>query len=454
MRFDLLIQGGEVVDPGGEQMGRLDVAIQGNRIAAVDRNIPTESAARVIDAAGQIVTPGLVDLHTHVYHNVTYWGIHADPVAARSGVTTWLDVGSAGGYNLPGFREWIAEPSTARIFALLNISSIGLTAPTWELTNLDYCDVDLCTKMIERILRPGAGDQSPHRSQHDGGHRHRAAAPRPGSSRPSAATAHGPHRRRTAQPRRGARSHAPRRCADPLLHRPRHAHHRRHGQAARNGAAGVGCAASSSTSATARARSRSRRPRPCWPRAFRPDVISSDIHQLSIHGPLYDLPTCLSKFLALGMSLEEVIRAATIRPAEVMGWRTRSAHCVSGALADVALFRIEEGDFAFYDVHMNKRMGKQLLRNTLTIVDGQEMARAPRRSDRTVDRTERSATDADRVGPHAGCAGGQVRLQLLIRKTILVTSQYVRGSGCPCPGSANARVYRYHEVLRSTRTNK
>src|SRR3954447_26300173 len=79
MHFDLLIKGGEVVDPGSGYSGRLDVAIKRNRIAAVDANIPAESAFRVIDASGQYVTPGLVDLHTHVYHSATTWGILADP---------------------------------------------------------------------------------------------------------------------------------------------------------------------------------------------------------------------------------------------------------------------------------------------------------------------------------------------------------------------------------------
>ena len=149
MKFDLLIKGGEVVDPGGGQNGRLDVAIKRSRIAAIDRDIPAESAARVIDASGQYVTPGLIDLHTHVYHHVTFWGIDPDPVAARSGVTTWLDVGSAGAFNWPGFREFIVKPAEVRIYGLLNISAIGLTAMTGELANLDYCDVDLCCKLIE-----------------------------------------------------------------------------------------------------------------------------------------------------------------------------------------------------------------------------------------------------------------------------------------------------------------
>jgi dihydroorotase len=150
MQFDLLIKGGELVDPSSGRFGRYDIAVKRHRIAAVDTAIPVESAVQVIDASGQYVTPGLVDLHTHVYHGVTYWGIDPDPVAARTGVTTWLDVGSAGAYNLTGLREFVARRARARIYALLHISSIGLTAQTWEGSNLNYCDVDLCCKLVNQ----------------------------------------------------------------------------------------------------------------------------------------------------------------------------------------------------------------------------------------------------------------------------------------------------------------
>ena len=105
----------------------------------------------------------------------------------------------------------------------------------------------------------------------------------------------------------------------------------------------------------------------------RPDVISSDIHQLSIHGPMFDLPTCLSKFMLLGMSFEQTIEAATARPAEIMGLQDQVGTLRPGALADVALFRIERGAHTFYDVHMNARRGQDLVRNTLTIVNGREL---------------------------------------------------------------------------------
>src|SRR5579871_4349406 len=149
MHFDLLIKGGELIDPGANHHGLLDVAVNEGRVAAVDRDIPTESAAQVIDAAGQIVTPGLVDLHTHVYWGATYWGIEPDPVAARTGVTAWVDAGSAGAHNFPGFRRYIVEAYRSRVLGFLNISVIGLTTRTYELANLDYCDLAIGRRIVE-----------------------------------------------------------------------------------------------------------------------------------------------------------------------------------------------------------------------------------------------------------------------------------------------------------------
>src|SRR5687768_12550394 len=147
--FDTLITGGHVIDAANNRSERADVAIKDGKIAAVEPSIARDRAKQVIDATDQIVTPGLVDLHTHVYWGVTYWGIEPDPVAARSGVTTWLDVGSAGSYSFPGFRRFICEPSKSRVFALLNLSSIGLIAPSWEFANPDYWDVELAATIVE-----------------------------------------------------------------------------------------------------------------------------------------------------------------------------------------------------------------------------------------------------------------------------------------------------------------
>ena len=135
MRFDLLIKGGEVVDPGG---GIGDGSTSRSRAAGSppsSRDIPPESAFQVIDAGGQIVTPGLVDLHTHIFHKITYWGIDPDPVAARTGVTTWDDAGSVGAMTMPGFRDFVVGPAKVGITAFLNISSVGLVCHNWECAN-------------------------------------------------------------------------------------------------------------------------------------------------------------------------------------------------------------------------------------------------------------------------------------------------------------------------------
>ncbi|MEZ4713621.1 MAG: amidohydrolase/deacetylase family metallohydrolase [Caldilineaceae bacterium] len=374
MQFDLIIKGGEVVDPGAELSGPLDVAIKRNRIAAVDRNIPTDAAPRVIDATGQYVTPGLVDLHTHVYHGVSYYGVRADPIAARSGVTTWLDVGSSGAFNFPGFREFIAEPAAARIYALLNISTIGLTAQTGELDNLDYCDVDMCCKLIDlnRDLLLGVKvriDKNTTRGQGvEPLRRARAAADR------------------CQMPLMTHIGYGPptlsevlefMRPGDILTHcftggdmRIVDDNGRLLEDAKRVWDAGVvmdiGHGAGSFSFKTAQA---------MIDAGYRPDVISSDIHQVSINGPMFDMPTCLSKFLALGMSLPDVIAAATARPAAVMGMQNEVGTLKPGALADVALFKMAAGDFTFYDVFMNPYQGKQLLYNTLTLLNGRELPR-------------------------------------------------------------------------------
>ncbi|MFL5804175.1 MAG: amidohydrolase/deacetylase family metallohydrolase [Roseiflexaceae bacterium] len=372
MKFDLLIKGGEVVDPGGGRSGRLDVAIKRDRIAALDRDIPAEAAFRVIDARGQYVTPGLIDMHTHVYHRATFWGVDPDPVAARSGVTTWLDVGSAGAYNWPGFREYIVKPAEARIYALLNISSIGLTASTGELANLDYCDVDLCCKLIDlhRDMILGIKVRIDRNTLRDSGieplRRAREAAERcelplmvhigigPPSladvlahMRPGDILTHcftGQTMRQIDE--RGAILEAARRAWDAGV------------------IMDIGHGAGSFSFEVAEA---------LMSAGYRPDVISSDIHQLSINGPMFDLPTCLSKFLHLGMTFPEAIRAATARPAEVLGLQNEIGTLRPGALADVALCTIQRGRFPLYDIHMNMRECTQLIRGAQTIVNGRPL---------------------------------------------------------------------------------
>jgi dihydroorotase len=376
MHFDILIKGGTVVDPANGKNGRFDVAIKRDRIAAVETSLPPESAVRVIDATGQHVTPGLVDLHTHVYYGSTFWGILPDPVAARSGVTTWLDVGSAGAYNLIGMRDHIVRPAHSRIYALLNISSIGLTSMTYELANINYSDVDICCKLIDlnrdfvlgvkaRIdsNTVGANGVEPLRRAREAADRvqlplmvHIGGGPptigevlryvKPGDILTHCFTGHNM------------------KIVDSegrLLDEARQAWDR-------GVVLDIGHGAGSFSFITAEA---------MLSAGHEPDVISTDIHQMSIHGPLFDMPTCLSKFMALGMSFEDVIHAATVKPAQAMGLADYVGTLQPGAAADVALFTIQEGDFTFYDVFMNEKKGRHMIRNTVTLARGREMARVP-----------------------------------------------------------------------------
>jgi dihydroorotase len=376
-RYDTLIAGGRVVDPGSGLVSDLDVAITNGKVAVVDAGIPRESASRVIDATGKFVTPGLVDLHTHIYWGATYWGIEPDPVAARSGVTTWLDVGSAGAYSFPGFRRYVAEASKSRVFSLLNLSAIGLIAPTYEFANIDYCNVELATKIIEenRDLIVGIKARIDAFTTRGTGIKplalareladkvklplmvHIGTAPptlneiceylRPGDILTHCFT---------GQPNNIVQENGLVNANIKELHD-------------RGLILDIGHGTGSFSFETTER---------MLDQGILPDVISTDIHQLAIQGPMFDLPTTLSKFLLLGMTIEQVFERATSAPAAAMR-KPEFGSLKPGSAADVALFAIEEGDFTFQDIHMNERKGTQRLVNTMTMIDGEELRRLEER---------------------------------------------------------------------------
>ena len=134
--YDLLIAGGRVVDPSQNLSAERDVAIQGGKIARIAANIPPSQARQVFDAKGKIVTPGLIDIHSHVYkHGITPLNVDSDVVGFGSGVTTVVDAGSTGAGTFLGFRKYVIDSAATRIYALLNISTIGLVV-----TNEIYLD--------------------------------------------------------------------------------------------------------------------------------------------------------------------------------------------------------------------------------------------------------------------------------------------------------------------------
>src|SRR5437867_8993653 len=123
---DLVVRGGRVIDPSQNIDSVMDVAIDGQRISAVGPNLTANGVREIVDAEGLIVTPGLVDLHTHVFFGVPPLGVEPDPHCLARGVTTAVDAGSSGASTFPAFRRYIIEVSATRILALLHIGTIGM----------------------------------------------------------------------------------------------------------------------------------------------------------------------------------------------------------------------------------------------------------------------------------------------------------------------------------------
>ncbi len=367
--FDLVVRGGRVVDPVTGRLGRFDVAIAGGVVADIAPAIPGDLATGVVDAKGALVVPGLVDLHTHIFSPGTFWGVDPGPTAWRSGVTTWVDAGSAGAYNLGALHRLCGSfpPLTTRAF--VNISSIGLVAETGEGRRDDLCDAGLAVDAIEqnadfvvgvkcRLDRAVVGEmgivplQRAIEAAAAGGlpvMAHIGTGPpdidevldrlRPGDIVTHCYTGQG---MALLDRSGGPRASVVRARERGVLFDVGH------------GAGGFSFAVAERMLASGHV----------------PDVISSDLHQRSVLGPAFDLPTCMSKFLALGMSLEEVVQAATVNPARAIGQASLAAPLAIGGRADVAVFEVEVGDFALYDTYMEQRKVDRLLVNRATVAGG------------------------------------------------------------------------------------
>ncbi len=148
-KFDLVIKGGEVLDPSQSLRGRRDIGIRYGLIEAVESDIPAARALRSIDAGGKLVTPGLIDLHCHVYPYGSAIGIPADELIAHQCTTTCVSAGDAGANNFAGFRRFIVAQTRTRLYAFVHIANVGLTpSPLPELYNLDFAQVDACAKAV------------------------------------------------------------------------------------------------------------------------------------------------------------------------------------------------------------------------------------------------------------------------------------------------------------------
>ena len=150
-RFDTVVKNGIVIDPSTASQSRADIGVRNGVIEEVTKEISEQEASLTIDAKGKMVLPGLVDLHVHVFEGVSHYGINADQYCLKSGATTVLDAGSAGADTFYGFRRYVIDVSETRIFAMLNISSMGMISPVvGELEEIRFADVQKAVRVCEK----------------------------------------------------------------------------------------------------------------------------------------------------------------------------------------------------------------------------------------------------------------------------------------------------------------
>lgn len=350
--FDLILKGGCVVAPGDGLDGTADVGFADGRVAAVGTGLPASAGTVVRDCAGLVVTPGLIDLHTHVYDGGTSLGVDAMRLF-RGAVTTLVDTGSAGPGNFAGFRAHVIERVPVRILAYLNISFAGiygfskrimvgesgdmrLMAPI-DAVEVARANRDVIVGIKVRVGRNASGFSGLAPLQIG-----RAAAEEAGlpmmvhidepppmledvlaAMRPGDVLTH---------------------CFRPFPNSPATADGRVHDHVLAARERGVifdiGHGMGSFSFAVART---------MLANGFAPDCISSDVHAMCIEGPAFDLLTTMSKFLCLGMPLADVVRAATVAPARALG-RPNLGRFTPGAPADASILALEEGTFPYVDV--------------------------------------------------------------------------------------------------------
>lgn len=372
--YDLLIRGGRVIDPSQNLAADVDVAIRQGKIARIAANIAESEAAQVLDARRMIVTPGLVDIHVHVYDGVAPLGIPADPNCIAKGVTTVVDAGSAGAHTFPGFKQYVVRVVDTRVYALLNISVVGQSTfsngnPFGELLDLRYANPNLTIKMIEQNRDVILGVKIRLSKNVAGENDLRAL----GLAREAADAVGLPlmvHIGNTYSPL--PKILAMLKTGDLVTH----CYTGREGgilderdrvlpdvrRAIENGILlDVGHGAGSFAFRTAEK---------AFAQGVLPGTISSDLHQGNINGPVYDLATTLSKFLHLGVSLEEVIRRVTANPAKALAFPSGTGSLKVGSIADAAVFELREGPWEMVDSMGEKRPGKWRLRPMATVKAG------------------------------------------------------------------------------------
>jgi dihydroorotase len=373
MSFDLVLRGGRVVDPSQKLDVVADVAFSGGKVAAVGNALKIDAGTDVRDVSGYIVTPGLIDLHTHVYWGGTSLGIDAEEFCRTSGVTTAIDTGSAGPGNFAGFRKHVIEPSQVRILAYLHISHAGIygfshrvmVGESEEMRLMNPIDAvqvadanrDLIVGIKVRVGLHSSGTSGivPLRMALEVANEvgmplmcHIDHPPPSyeevvGLLRPGDVLTH------AFRPFPNTAVSAQGRVKNVVL------------EARERGVLfDIGHGKGSFAFKVARA---------MLANGFYPDTISSDIHQLCINGPAYDQVTTMSKFLCMGMPFPDVVAASTVNAAMALR-RPELGSLKPGSVGDATLLSIKEGKFDYEDVVGEHLIGDRKIASEGVVVGG------------------------------------------------------------------------------------
>jgi dihydroorotase len=373
-QYDLLLKNGHTIDPLNNIDGKMDVAIADGKIAAVAQDINPALAKKVIDVSGLYVTPGIIDIHVHVYHTREPEGLSvmADSHSFKSGVTTMVDTGTAGAKHFLHFKRTVIDQSKTRIFAYINIVDLGMIGPFEQ--DINTMDPELAASVVMAYPDICVGIKTAHywtSLPFDEIHPPWAAV--------DAAIAAGNICNKPVMVDFWPR---PERTYEELIlkkMRPGDIHTHVFAQQFpvldENGKPNkflfearergvifdVGHGAGSFWFRNAV---------PAMENGFIPDSISTDLHVRNVHGVVIDMVTTMNKILNIGMPLQEVIYRSTVTPANEIG-HPELGNLSVGAEADVAVFALQHGDFGFMDCGRAKIKGDKKLECMMTLRAGE-----------------------------------------------------------------------------------
>lgn len=371
-QFDLLLKNGHVIDPKNKVNSKMDVAIHEGKIARVAREIPASQAKKVIDATNLFVTPGLIDIHTHVFvgtkPNTFADGsssVSPDDFTLRSGVTTVVDAGTSGWRNFPVFKANVIDNSKTRVLAFLNISGSGMSGnPTQQ--DINDMDAQMTSQTIKKYHDIIVGIKIGHYEGSEWTPFDRALEAGNKANTPILVECHLPQYSLEEQLNRmrpgDIITHSFEKVSErmPIVDdqgkvRPFVLAAQKKGVLFDVGHGGAGFWFSQAE--------------PALKQGFVPNSFGTDMHKFSINASMKSLLNVLSKYLTMGMSIQDIILRATWNPAKSIK-REDLGHLSEGAVADVAVLSIQQGKFGFIDAGGNRLDGDRKLEAELTIREG------------------------------------------------------------------------------------